>query len=168
VVLLILEVKHPGFGAFGIGGIIAIAVGALFLAPLGPPTQPGGSGQLVTPGYQIGFVITLLVPTLLFGGLILFAMYKVNEVRRRKPTVGELVGEPARAEEPLKKDAKGYVRLKGELWQAIADADVPAGTQVYIVKAEGLLLHVSTSAPPVAPKPSLPGRLERLFRRRSA
>ena len=168
VVLLILEVKHPGFGAFGIGGIVAIAIGALFLAPLGPPTQPGGSGQLVTPGYQIGFVITLLVPTLLFGALILFAMYKVNEVRRRRPTVGELVGEPAMAEEPLAKDAKGYVRLKGELWQAIADTDVPAGTKVYVVKAEGLLLHVSTTAPPAAPAPSLPSRLGRLFRRGSA
>lgn len=168
VVLLILEVKHPGFGAFGIGGIVAIAIGALFLAPLGPPTQPGGSGSLVTPGYQIGFVITLLVPTLLFGALILFAMYKVNEVRRRRPTVGELAGEPAMAEEPLVKDTKGYVRMKGELWQAIADTDVPAGTRVYVVEAQGLLLRVSTNPPLAPPKHSLPSRLERLFRRGSA
>ena len=168
VVLLILEVKHPGFGAFGIGGIVAIAVGALFLAPLGPPSAPGQSGQLVTPGYQLTFIIALLVPTLLFGGLILFAIYKVNEVRRRRPTVGELEGEPAMAEEPLTKDVKGYVRLKGELWQAVADTDVPAGTRVYVLSSEGLLLHVSTTAPPTPPKPSFPSRIERIFRRKSA
>jgi len=168
VVLLILEVKTPGIGAFGIGGILAIAIGALFLAPLGPPAQPGQPGQLLTPGYQIGFLITILVPTLAFGVFILFAMYKVSEVRGRKPTVGEFVGEPARTEEPLRKDEKGYVRFKGELWQALADEDVPTGTQVYVVRADGLLLHVSTTAPPAPTKPSVPRRLERLFRRKSA
>ena len=162
VVLLILEAKHPGIGAFGIGGIIAIAVGALFLAPLAPP------GQLVTPGYQITFIITLLVPTLAFGGFILFAMYKVSEVRRRKPTVGEFVGEPAMAEEALQKSVKGYVRFKGELWQALADEDVPAGTEVYVVHAEGLLLRVSTVPPPSPPRPTLQGRIGRLFRRKAA
>jgi membrane-bound serine protease (ClpP class) len=167
VVLLILEVKTPGIGAFGIGGIIAIAIGALFLAPLGPPAQPGQPGQLLTPGYQIGFLITLLVPTLAFGVFILFAMYKVSAVRRLKPTVGEFIGEPARTEEPLRKDEKGYVRFKGELWQALADEDVAAGTPVYVVKADGLLLHVSTKAPPPPPKPSVPRRLERLFRRKT-
>ncbi|HYM39582.1 MAG TPA: NfeD family protein, partial [Thermoplasmata archaeon] len=168
VVLLILEVKHPGFGAFGIGGIVAIAIGALFLAPLGPPSAPGQPGQLVTPGYQIGFVITLLVPVLLLGGLILFAMYKVNEVRRRKPTVGEFVGEPATTEEPLRKAEKGYVRFKGGLWQALTDEDIPAGSKVYVVRVEGILLHVSATPPPAPPRPTLPSRLERLFRRKSA
>ncbi len=167
VVLLILEVKHPGFGAFGIGGIVAIAIGALFLAPLGPPSAPGAPGQLVTPGYQIGFVIALLVPVFLFGGLILFAMYKVNEVRRRRPTVGELLGEPAMVEEPLRKDEKAYVRLKGELWQAFADEDIPAGTTVYVIRADGLVLRVSRQAPPSQAKPSPTGRLGQLFRRKA-
>lgn len=162
VVLLILEVKHPGIGAFGIGGVIAIAIGALFLAPLAPP------GQLVTPGYQLGFVVTLLVPTLAFGVFILFAMYKVGEVRGRKPTVGEFVGEPATLEEPLRKDERGYVRFKGELWQAIADEDIPAGTRVYVTQADGLLLYVSTAAPPAAPKRSIERRILRVFRRKTA
>jgi membrane-bound serine protease (ClpP class) len=168
VVLLILEVKHPGIGAFGIGGIIAIAFGALFLAPLAPPSAPGQPGQLLTPGYQLGFVITLLAPTLAFGVFILFAMYKVGEVRRRKPSVGEFVGEPATAEGPLKQEEKGYVRFKGELWQALAEVDIAPGTKVYVTKADGLLLHVSTTAPPAPPTPSLPSRMSRLFRRKPA
>ncbi len=162
VVLLLLEVKHPGIGAFGIGGIIAIAIGALFLAPLAPP------GQLVTPGYQLGFVVTLLVPTLAFGAFILFAMYKVSEVRGRKPTVGEFVGETAMVEEPLRKAEKGYVRFKGALWQAVAEEDVPTGTRVYVTRAEGLVLHVSTTAPPAPPKPSLERRILRVFRKKAA
>jgi membrane-bound serine protease (ClpP class) len=168
VVLLILEAKHPGIGAFGIGGIIAIAIGALFLAPLAPPAGPGQPGQLVTSGYQLGFILTLLLPTLAFGFFILFAMYKVSAVRRLKPTVGEVIGEPARVEEALSKEAKGYVRFKGELWQAIADEDVPAGAQVYVTRADGLVLRVSTTAPPAPPKPRLEGRIERLFRRKAA
>ncbi len=166
VVLLILEVKNPGIGAFGIGGIIAIALGALFLAPLAPPSAPGQPGQLLTSGYQLGFVITLLVPTIAFGAFILFAMYKVGEVRRRKPTVGEFVGEPALVEEPLRQGEKGYVRFKGELWQALADRDIAAGTHVYVVRADGLLLHVSPDAPPPPPKATVENRLARMFRRK--
>ena len=168
VILLILEAKHPGFGAFGIGGIVAIAIGALFLAPLAPPAGPNQPGQLVTPGYQLAFVVTLLIPTLAFGVFILFAMYKVGEVRRRKPTVGEVVGETALAEDPLQAGAKGYVRFKGELWQAIADEEIPAGTKLYVERAEGLLLHVTSKAPPPPEKPSLERRILRIFRRGSA
>lgn len=168
VILLILEVKHPGFGAFGIGGIVAIALGALFLAPLAPPSAPGQPGQLLTSGYQLGFVVALLAPTLAFGGFILFAMYKVGEIRARKPTVGEFVGEPVMAEEPMRKGEKGYVRFKGELWQALADEDVPAATRVYVTQADGLLLHVSATAPPLPPKPSVENRFLRVFRRKTA
>ncbi len=162
IILLILEAKNPGFGAFGIGGIVAIAIGAIFLAPLRPPRF------VVTPEYQIVFLVSLLTPTLAFGGFLLFALYKVMEVRRRKPTVGEPVGEMAVVTEPIAKGQKGYVRYKGELWQALAAEDLAPEVKVYIHRAEGLLLHVSREPPPPPSKRSLPGRVLRVFRRKAA
>jgi hypothetical protein len=44
-------------------------------------------------------MVALLVPALLFGALIVLAMYHVDGARRRKPTVGEFVGEAASVEE---------------------------------------------------------------------
>lgn len=162
VVLLIFEAKHPGFGAFGVGGIVAIALGALFLAPLRPPHF------VVTPGYQVAFLLSLLGPTVAFGIFILFAMYKVMEVRRRKPTVGEPVGETAVVTEPIPKGARGFVRYKGALWLATSKEDLASETKVYIHMVDGLVLHVSREMPPAAPPKDVRSRLGRLLGRKSA
>ncbi len=161
VILLILEAKHPGFGAFGVGGIVAIALGAIFLAPLRPPRFA------VTPGYQVAFLLSLLTPTVAFGIFILFAMFKVQEVRRRQPSVGEPVGESAIVTEPIPKGTKGYVRYKGELWQAVSEEDLVADAKVFIRKVDGIVLLVSTEALPAAPQPDVRGRLGGLLRRKS-
>jgi membrane protein implicated in regulation of membrane protease activity len=34
------------------------------------------------------------------------------------------------------------VRLHGELWRAVANQEIPAGSQVQVSKIEGLTLHV--------------------------
>ncbi len=162
VVLLIAEAKHPGFGVFGVGGIAAIALGTIFLAPLRPPHFA------VTPGYQLAFLLSLLTPTVAFGIFILFAMFKVQEVRGRKPMIGEPVGESAIVTEPIPKGGKGYVRYKGALWQAVSEEDLSPETKVYILKVDGLVFHVSPEAPPEAPRPSARRRLGGLLGRRSA
>jgi predicted transcriptional regulator len=54
------------------------------------------------------------------------------------------------------------------LWQAIADEEVPAGTKLHIWRADGLVLRVSTKAPPASPKPSVESRIARFFRRKPA
>ncbi len=163
VVLIILELKAPGFGAFGIGGIIAIVLGAVFLAPLRPPRF------FVTPEYQLIFLVALLVPTGAFGGFMLFALYKVMEVRRRKPTVGVMVGETAAAVDPIRAGERGYVMFHGELWQAIPAEDLAPEQKVYIRSVDGILLHVSTSPPPAPLREAGPmGFFRRLFRRKPA
>lgn len=162
VVLLIAEAKHPGFGAFGIGGIAAIALGTIFLAPLRPPHFA------VTPAYQLAFLLSLLTPTVAFGIFILFAMYKVQEVRHRKPTIGEPVGESAVVTEPIPKGERGYVRYKGELWQAVSEEDLSPETTVYIRKVDGIVLHVTTESPPAPTRPSVRRRLSGLLGRKPA
>jgi membrane-bound serine protease (ClpP class) len=155
IVLLIVELKTPGFGAFGTGGIVSIAIAAVFLAPLRPPEF------VVTPEYQAIFLAALLTPTLAFGGFLLFALYKVMEIRRRKPQIGAMVGDEAVAVDPIRAGEKGYVQYEGELWQAIPTEDLAAGTKVYIHAEDGMILRVSTSAPPAPPKPTWRERLLR-------
>ncbi|MFA5895789.1 MAG: nodulation protein NfeD [Thermoplasmata archaeon] len=157
VALIIIELKTPGFGAFGVGGIVAMVLGAVFLAPLRPPQF------VVSPEYQVLFLVALLVPTAAFGGFLLFAVYKVMEIRRRKPTIGAMVGEPATVVDPIRAGEKGYVMHRGELWQALPAEDVAKDETVFIHAVDGITLRVSRSAPPVAAKPALASRFRRLL-----
>jgi len=160
VVLLIVELKTPGFGAFGTGGIVSIGIAAVFLAPLRPPDF------VVTPEYQVIFLASLLTPTFAFGGFLLFALYKVMEVRRRKPQIGAMVADAATAVDSIRAGETGYVKYEGELWQAIPKEDVAAGSKVYILTMEGILLHVSTAPPPPPERTTWFDRLRRAFIRK--
>jgi membrane-bound serine protease (ClpP class) len=144
IVLIILEIKTPGFGAFGIGGIVAIVIAAAFLAPLRPPKFA------VSPDYQIYFLAALLTPTGFLGGFLLFAVYKIQQIRRQKPRVGEMLGETGIVVDGLRAGEKGYVKHRGELWQAMADQDLSADTKVFIHAVEGITLRVSSDPPPTA------------------
>ena len=164
IILIILEIKTPGFGAFGVGGIVAIVLAAAFLAPLRPPRF------VVSPDYQLYFLASLLTPTAFFGGFLFFAMYKVQQVRRRAPLLGEMIGQPATVKEGLRPGEKGYVMFNGEMWQALADEAFPADATVYVSRVDGIVLHV-TSTKPSHPEPerrSLRNRLEVLLRRKAA
>ena len=147
IVLIIVELKTPGFGAFGVGGVVAMVLGAVFLAPLRPPEF------VVSPEYQILFLVLLVTPTAAFGAFLLFALYKVLEIRRRKPTVGAIIGETATAADPIRAGETGYVTYHGELWQAVPDEDLPAGATVHIHSMDGIVLRVS---PRPSPLPSPP------------
>ena len=163
VVLIILEIKSPGFGVFGIGGVAAIVLAAAFLAPLRPPNF------IVSPDYQVYFLAALLTPTGFFGAFLLFAMYKVQQVRRRTPIVGEMIGQVATVVEGLRPEEKGYVMHRGELWQAVADETLPGEAKVFIRGVDGIILQVSSTPPPVsAPSSSLRARLTSLLRRKPA
>src|SRR5439155_181143 len=163
VVLIIVAVKTPGHGVFRLEAIIAIILAAAFLAPLRPPHF------LVSPDYQLYFLAALLTPTGFFGGFLLFAMYKVQQVRHRTPIVGEMVGLPAIVKDGLRPGEKGYVMHRGELWQAVSDENLPAESKAYIRAVDGIVLRVA-SAPPPAAAPAHAARnwLASLLRRKAA
>jgi membrane-bound serine protease (ClpP class) len=142
VILLVVELKTPGFGAFGVGGIAMMVLGAVFLAR--------APRFVATPEYLLFFMIALVTPTAAFGGFLLFALYKVMEIRRRKPAVGAMVGDSVRVVDPVGPEAKGYVLYHGELWQATAEEPMARDEQGYIHAVDGIVLRVSRS-PPEAP-----------------
>jgi membrane-bound serine protease (ClpP class) len=142
VILLVVELKTPGFGAFGIGGIVMIVLAAVFLAR--------NPRFVATPEYLLFFLIALVTPAAAFGGFLLFALYKVMEVRRRKPAVGTIIGESVRVVDPVGPEAKGYVLYHGELWQATAEEPMARDEAGYIHAVDGIVLRVSRS-PPAAP-----------------
>ncbi|MBI4416132.1 MAG: nodulation protein NfeD [Euryarchaeota archaeon] len=145
IVLLIVEVFTPGFGVFGGAGIVCVVIGTIFLAPVAPPDF------LLPPEAQLVILAALLTPTALFGAFLLFAMYKVLVLRKRKPVIGVILGEEAEAVDPIPANGRGYVLFEGEMWLATSPEDIAKGERVVIAAKDGTVLTVKRKAPSPAP-----------------
>jgi membrane-bound serine protease (ClpP class) len=92
--------------------------------------------------------IFLPSPWDVIGGLasgalgILEVIYWQRRMRRRKIQTGieNLVGATGEATERLA--PSGQIRVLGELWQARSSSEVPAGSPVRVVAADGLTVEV--------------------------
>ncbi len=127
--LMIAEAHIGAFGALGVGGIAAFVIGALMMFPA------RGSGYTLSGGVVIGAVLASAALIL----LVLAALLRA----RKKPVVsgGEaLIG--AEGEAVSWDGEEGRVRVAGEIWRARADTPLPVGTQIKVVKRDGLVLRV--------------------------
>jgi membrane-bound serine protease (ClpP class) len=136
--LLLFEL-HVGHGALGLAGVAVIVLGTLFIVPL----APSGPGQWSFPAqYQQQALLILALPSLLLAGFLLFAVYKVREVRRRAPLNTGPEGEEAVVTAPIGPGQQGFVTLRGEAWQAVSDWDLKPGAKVVVRGKDGPVLRV--------------------------
>lgn len=137
LVLLMLEAKFGGHGALAIAGIVCLTLGTLTLvaAPI--------------PELAVNPWVAIAVSTA-FGGITAFLVRLAVKARRLKARLGAdaLVGHSASAMEPL--NPEGHVVVDGEIWRAIANEMLPAGTPLQVVGHEQFLLRVKAVHPPGA------------------
>jgi membrane-bound serine protease (ClpP class) len=134
-VLLVLEAKFGGHGALAIGGIVCITLGMLTLVAAPIP-------QLAVKPW-----VAISISTA-FGLITAFLVRLAVRARRRKALVGAdaLIGHPASAMEPL--SPEGHVLVDGEIWRAVANQMIPAGTPLRVVGHEEYRLRVIPVEPP--------------------
>lgn len=137
-VLFILEAKFPTHGILGVGGVVAMILGALMLIRT-PMTGMGVS---------VGVAFGVAIP---FAVIIIVLMRLVLRSFRWKPATGkeELVGTEAEVVQPIgAAGAAGMVRVHGELWRAVVSGGpVPQGARVRVKKVSGLTLEVESLEP---------------------
>jgi len=136
--LLIIELfVLPGFGIVGVGGVICLIMGAVFLIPTYSTRE-----WLITMEWMNTAATVVLVIIGLLAIFFIFLLYKVILIRRQKAKVGVFVGEYARTIDDITPYKSGYVRFKGELWQAKSDTIIRANTKVIIIDKEESILIV--------------------------
>lgn len=133
--LLIVELKIPGFGIFGLAGLISLIIGSILLVPM-------GGENIYTPEFRRLLTLTIIAPTIVFGLFLVFAIYKVTEIRKKKPVVGVIVGETAKTIDSLGPGKSGFVRYSGEYWQARSEEEIGAKEEVEIIGKEREVLLV--------------------------
>ncbi len=136
VVLLLIELHTPGFGVLGIAGIIATIIGSILLIPTSFPRY------YISKEFQTTMIASVIVPSIIFGIFLAFALYKVMKVRKKKSVIGEMIGDITKVTEKITPKKTGYVEYKGEIWQAKSSKKIEKGEEVIIKGKEGPVLIV--------------------------
>jgi membrane-bound serine protease (ClpP class) len=132
--LFILEAKYPTHGILGVGGAVAMVLGALILVR--SPLTGGGVSIEVALGGTLPFA------------LICIGLMRLVARSRKWPVqtgIEHFVHELGEVTEPIDapNQRAGLVRIHGELWQATAAQPIARGTRVRVVGIDGLTLRVS-------------------------
>lgn len=130
----VLEAKFPTHGVLGVGGVVAMVVGAIFL--IRTPWTGMGVSLSTALGVAIPFAIIMII-----------LMRLVLRSFKWKQSTGkeELIGEVGEVTEPVgSAGAIGMVFVHGELWRAAAPVGqtIPKGSRVRVKKITGLTLEV--------------------------
>jgi membrane-bound serine protease (ClpP class) len=135
LVLFALEAKYTSHGVLGIGGTIAMFLGALMLVQ--SPITPGGVSAGVALGATLPFaLLTILLMRLVIRSRSWAPQTGVEELKREVGVARSAIG-PGISNERF-----GLVFVHGELWRADASVAIPIGTRVRVLGVDGLTLHV--------------------------
>lgn len=128
VTLFVLEAKFTSHGILGVGGAVAMVLGAVLLVQ-GPPELR----------IRLSTAIAVTLP---FAAITVMLVSLVVQARRNKVITGDagMIGEVGVAHSVL--DPAGKVFIHGEYWDAVSTAPVPAGAKVRVSGVKDLLLKV--------------------------
>lgn len=128
-VLFALEAKFATHGVLGIGGVICMVIGALFLV----------DGPIPEMRVHIFTALSVSIP---LGVIAIFLMGLVLRARKNRVVTGTegMIGEIGVARTQLGLEGKVFVH--GEIWNAVANQPVPEGTRVRVAAVNGLRLVV--------------------------
>jgi membrane-bound serine protease (ClpP class) len=135
IAFMAAEALLPSFGILGMGGVAALALGALILIDTDVP--------------GLGIPLSLIISLALVSGVLVFATISLAlRARKRRLASGDptLIGCLAKIEAVDADDPRhGRLSLQGEHWQALSQTPLQAGTQVRVLERQGLQLRVAVT-----------------------
>jgi membrane-bound serine protease (ClpP class) len=142
--LFALEAKFATHGVLAIGGMVTLTLGGLLLV------------DSPIPEMRV-HLLTALAVSIPVGIITVFLMGIALKARANKVVTGVqgLIGEIGLAQSPL--SPKGKVFVHGEIWDAVASADLPAGQPVVVRQVNGFQLKVD--AAPSTQNPGTPSQV---------
>jgi membrane-bound serine protease (ClpP class) len=128
-VLFALEAKLASHGVLGLGGVVALTLGGLFLV----------DGPIPEMRVRLSTALGVSLPV---GAITVFLMTIALKARAGKRVSGieGMVGEIGTAQTPLSPNGKVFVH--GELWDATASSPIMQGGRVTVKRVDGLRLQV--------------------------
>ncbi len=138
MIFFIAEVKVTSYGLLTVAGLISLVLGSLML--FDDPKQYDPAIRV-----SLDVVLSVAVTTVL---VVVFLMTMVVRAHRRQVRTGMegLIQERGTARTELA--PRGKVHVHGEIWDAVADAPIPPGSEVVVVGTDGMVLRVRPGSAP--------------------
>jgi membrane-bound serine protease (ClpP class) len=136
LVLLVLEVFTPTFGALAAGGVASMAFGLVMLI------------DSPAPEFQLGW--SFILSTVAALGTIVWLLVRLAVRAQLRPAVSGTAGMLAESGEVIDAIAPGgggRVVTHGEIWSASAGQAIPRGARVKVVGIDGMTLTVVPEPP---------------------
>jgi membrane-bound ClpP family serine protease len=134
-----MKLYNPGFAAIGIGGIVVVAIGVIFM--ITQPVKP-----LLVTEEHIGNLTAISIITIApFAGRMVLIRYKVRKVNKRKPKQFVTQSEEGVALDSISANRTGFVDVGGEYWKARCsrgEEEINRGEKIKVVGKEADLLIV--------------------------
>ncbi len=138
--LLLVEIfVTPGFGIIGIGGIICLGLGSIFVIPTFSTRN-----WMISMDWINDIIIMIIVAAVLISIFFGFLLYKIIQIRNKKKFIGEFKGENAITTESISPNKPGYIKYKGELWKAKSKEYIEPNTKVEILDKDDIYLIIKT------------------------
>jgi membrane-bound serine protease (ClpP class) len=130
IAFIVAEAFLPSFGALGIGGVIALAIGAVILI------EPDAGA-----GYTMPLALVAAISAV-GGGIVFFTVLFALKARKRPVVSGmeQMIGDTGEVLEDF--DSEGWARVEGERWQIVSARPLRRGQKVKVVDVTGLTLRV--------------------------
>lgn len=127
---IVAEAFLPSFGALGIGGVIALAIGAVILI------DPEAGAEYTV---SLPFVASMAA---IGGGIVFFTVLFALKARKRPVVSGQeqMIGSVGEVLEDL--ESEGWARVEGERWRVASERPLRRGQKVTVVGVTGLTLRV--------------------------
>jgi membrane-bound serine protease (ClpP class) len=134
IVFIVAEAFVPSFGALGIGGVIALAIGAVILI------EPNAGADYAMP---LPLVATI---SAVGGGIVFFTVLFALKARKRPVVSGQeqMIGAIGEVLDDLV--SEGWARVEGERWRISSDQPLHRGQKVRVTGVTGLTLRVEANA----------------------
>ena len=132
VFLLVSEIFVTSYGVLGMGGVVAFVLGSLFLV------DTSQTNLEINRGVIAGTAVA-------FSAIVLGIGYIVVQGRWRRVQTGieGLVGEIGEVREAIPPGGVGHVFVHGEIWRAVSDSPLEAGTRARVTAVKGLEVVVA-------------------------
>lgn len=129
--LLIAEIFVPSFGILGVGGILSLLLGSIFLI------DPTGTDITISLGVILPMVLSV-------GGVMLFIAVYVMKALRRKTAVGAeaLIGQEGVVVQDIETGKEGKVMVEGDYWNAVSHEALKKDEKIKVEKITGMVLTV--------------------------
>jgi len=132
IILFVLEIWIPSYGALTLGGIVAFVIGSLMLVD--------------SPEEYMRISLSVIISATIFTAAFFFFLVGSGvRAQYSKVTTGRegIIGATGVADTDLSRDKEGSVMINGEIWSAYShDGTIEKGREIEVTKQDGLLLTV--------------------------